>query len=178
MPRLLRRWGIPIFVLVLLLAVAGIVFGGRGQEGRLIDAGGSRVFVADGDTLHIGAETVRLARLDAVERTQFCLDAQGTSWSCGQTALASLGRIVARGALHCTAIERDHYGRTLAHCTVAGGGDVGAAMVEAGWAVADGPRYAAEQQAARAAKRGIWASRFEIPRIWRDRHRIEPKMVR
>lgn len=173
MGRLLRRVAIPVLILLLCVAYA---LSGRGHEdGRLIDAQGRRIFVADGDTLKIDAETIRLAGMDAVERAQFCTDAQGTAWSCGQAALTVLTEMVAKGGLRCVTIERDRYGRMVARCTVAGTGDLGAAMVAAGWAVADGGRYDALEKAARAAKRGIWAGGFEAPRFWRERHRVEPK---
>lgn len=173
---LLRRGGVPLLILLVLLVWAGL--GRREGEGRLVDAQGRRVFVADGDTLRIGEETIRLAGLDAVERAQFCFDAQGVSWSCGQTASAALSEIVAKGDLRCTTIERDHYGRTVARCTVAENVDVGAELVTAGLAVADGGHYAAQQAKALTGKRGIWAGRFEVPRLWRDRHHVEPKQVR
>ncbi len=176
MPRLLRWSG--VVLLILLLAAGWAMLGRRGEEGRLIDAAGRRVFVADGDTLRVGTETIRLAGLDAVERAQFCRDAQGINWSCGQTALSALEGVVAKGRLRCATIERDRYGRTVARCTVAQGEDVGAAMVAAGWAVADGSRYAASQKAAHDGRRGIWAGKFDVPRVWRDRHHVEPKRVK
>ncbi|MCE7797673.1 thermonuclease family protein [Sphingobium sufflavum] len=175
MRRLLGRGAVP--VLVLLLALCWTMFGGRREEGRLIDAQGRRVFVADGDTLRIGTETVRLAGLDAVERAQFCVGAQGDGWSCGQSAREALAGLVAKGGLRCTTVERDRYGRTVARCAVDGAGDVGAALVMAGWAVADGARYAALQQQARDARRGIWGGTFEAPAVWRERNRVEPKRV-
>lgn len=173
MPRLLRRLGIPVLILSLLAAYAFL--NGR-PERRPVDAQGRRLFVADGDTIRVGSETIRLAGLDAVERAQFCLDAQGTSWSCGETASSALTDMLASGGLRCITVERDRYGRTVAHCSATGVADVGAAMVAAGWAIADrGGRYAAQEQQARAARRGIWVGTFDLPGVWRTRHNVLPR---
>lgn len=134
------------------------------------------MFVADGDTLRIDERTIRLAGIDAVERRQFCTDAGGVAWSCGESALRALEDLVARGDLRCAALDRDRYGRTVARCSVAGVGDVAAALVAGGWAVSDrGGRYSAEEDEARAAKRGIWAGEAELPAIWRQRDGVGQK---
>jgi endonuclease YncB( thermonuclease family) len=174
-PTARRLLGIAVPLLLISVVVVRMFSGGG--EGRLVDAEGRRLFVADGDTLRIGDETIRLADLDAVERGQFCLDAAGASWSCGESARAALTALVAPGGLSCTTIERDRYGRTVARCKGTDGGDVARAMVTAGWAMADDPRYAAEQKAARGAKRGIWAGTFEVPSVWRERNRVMPKTI-
>lgn len=174
-PTARRLLGIAVPLLLVSVVVARMLPGGG--ERRLVDAEGRRLFVADGDTLRIGDETIRLAGLDAVERDQFCLNAAGASWSCGESARGALAALVAPGGLSCTTIERDRYGRTVARCKVAHRGDVGAAMVVSGWAMADDPGYAAEQQAARGARRGIWAGTFERPSVWRERNRMVPKTI-
>lgn len=176
MGRLLRRAGVPVLLLLLLLAYA--LLSGRHEDRRLIDASGRRVFVADGDTLKIGGQVIRLAGIDAVERAQFCTDARGVGWSCGESALKALEAVVAKGDLRCAGLNRDSYGRIVARCTVAGEGDVSAAMVAGGWAVSDrGGRYAMQEQAARTARRGIWVGAFDAPAVWRVRHGVRPKRV-
>lgn len=173
MSRWLRRVALP--ALSVLLVVLYALFG-TGQGGRLVDGQGRRVIVADGDTLKIWGETIRLADLDAVERAQFCLDDKGASWSCGESAKAALETVVARGALQCARVGSDRYGRTIARCSVKDG-DVGAAIVSGGWAVSDGDRYVVQEQAARDEKRGIWAGTFEAPAVWRERNQINPRKV-
>ncbi|MET0365510.1 MAG: thermonuclease family protein [Sphingobium sp.] len=173
MRRSLRRVVVPVLVL-LLLAVVAWREGGR-DSGRLIDAEGRRIFVADGDTFKIWGETIRLAGMDAVERGQFCIDGGGVAWSCGQSAREALEQVMAQGGLRCSTIERDRYGRSVARCTGAKG-DIAAAMVARGWAVSDGP-YDKEESAAREGHRGIWAGTFETPAVWRERTRVIPKQA-
>jgi endonuclease YncB( thermonuclease family) len=166
-----------ILILVLTALILWLRAAGA-PEARPIDAQGRRIFVADGDTLRIGAETIRLAGIDAVERGQFCTDARGVAWSCGENAALALSAMVARGGLRCAATGGDRYGRTIARCGVSGRTDVGAQMVDDGWAVADrGGGYGAREQAARANRRGMWAGTFELPSIWREREGIQPKRV-
>ena len=173
---LIRRAGVPVLLLLALLAYA--LLSGRHEDERLIDASGRRIFVADGDTLKVGSQVIRLAGADAVERAQFCTDARGIGWSCGESALKALRVVVAKGDLRCAGLNRDAYGRIVARCTVAGEGDVSAAMVAGGWALSDrGGRYSSQEEAARAGKRGIWAGAFEAPAVWRIRHGVKPKMV-
>lgn len=76
--------------------------------------------------------------------------------------------LVGGQAVACQGRGRDRYGRLLAVCT-AGGRDLNAAMVSAGWAVAYGA-YDAEEFRARAAGAGAWAGGFDRPADWRGTH--------
>jgi endonuclease YncB( thermonuclease family) len=170
--------GVPVVLILLLVGLVYAWLSGRHGDGHLIDSSGRRVFVADGDTLRIGSETIRLAGIDAVERAQFCTDAHGIAWSCGESALKALEAVVAKGDLRCIGLSRDVYGRTVARCTVAGEGDVASAMVADGWAVTDrGGRYSTEEGMAKLTKRGIWVGAYERPELWRVRHGVKPKVV-
>ena len=62
----------------------------------------------------------------------------------------------------------DRYGRGLARCRQ-GETDINAALVREGHAVSYGA-YRAEEDEARAAGRGIWATQFERPEAWRRSH--------
>jgi endonuclease YncB( thermonuclease family) len=76
-----------------------------------------------------------------------------------------------RGArVNCAIEEIDRFERGLATCRV-DGRDLNEAMVRDGFALAYG-RYESEESAARAAKRGLWASKFERPRDWRRRNGV------
>jgi len=118
----------------------------------------------DGDTLNIAGTPIRLVGFDAVELDQTCLR-DGTEWPCGREARAHLADLVAGREAVCVSAGRDRYRRELARCE-AGDGDLGAAMVRAGWAVAD-PEYALALAEARLGHRGIWNSRFDDPAVWR-----------
>nr|WP_281493848.1 thermonuclease family protein [Ancylobacter koreensis] len=126
------------------------------------------VRVADGDSLEVGGERVRLDGLDAPELHQSC-GAVSKMWPCGERARAVLREIVEAGAVSCRPVDEDRYGRAVAVCTV-DGADIGARLVGQGWAVATGLAYRAEERAARAAGRGIWSGPFDMPADWRAKH--------
>jgi endonuclease YncB( thermonuclease family) len=123
----------------------------------LLTAGGS---VVDGDTMKIGATTVRLHGIDAPELRQACNLPGGRTWACGEAAAVRLGQLVHGRSVACEALDVDRYGRLVARC-VAGGVDVGAALVREGlgWAYVKYSReYAADEAAARAGGRGVWSA--------------------
>lgn len=121
--------------------------------------------VADGDTLEIAGQRVRLVGLDAPEWNQTCARADGTQWPCGR-ASADRMRAMTRGeTVSCRGEMHDRYGRLLAVCK-AGGDDLAEALVRDGLAVASGSYQAAEAQARRAGQ-GIWQGDFARPADWR-----------
>ncbi len=126
--------------------------------------------VVDGDTFSLGAERVRLWGVDAPEGRQVCQDAQGSGYACGDVARDQLSRLIGGQAVRCEVRDRDPYGRAVSRCWV-GAIDLGAALVSAGWAVDyrafSGGAYASAEAAARQARRGLWAGRFETPSSWR-----------
>jgi endonuclease YncB( thermonuclease family) len=124
--------------------------------------------VVDGDTIRLAGQRVRLTGIDAPEREQSCTDAAGQSWACGEVARNAMQKLLAGGDVDCVAGSRDRYGRPLADCRI-GSLDLGRTMVATGMAVADG-NYSSEQQAARAAKLGIWGGSFVLPEEWRREH--------
>jgi endonuclease YncB( thermonuclease family) len=129
---------------------------------------GGRVHVVDGDTIHLNEAKIRLKGIDAPEMDQSCLRS-GRSYPCGNAARRALIDLVSGSPVQCRASGRDRYQRVLARCTV-NGRDIGARMVEEGWAVSYGRDYETEE--ARASRRGagIWAGEFERPQEWR-RHK-------
>lgn len=122
---------------------------------------------ADGDSLRLGSERVRLLGIDAPELDQTC-DRDGVSWPCGGEARDLLRDILRRGPLACTGAGRDQYGRILARCA-ANGDDVGAQLVLAGLAIS-ADDYAAEQNQAKAGQIGLWSGTFQPPADWRREH--------
>lgn len=125
--------------------------------------------VVDGDTLRIGAVTLRLHGVDAPERDQSCALARGGQWPCGQAATARLTALVAARVLECQATDRDRYQRTVAVCR-ANGQDLGAVLVAEGlaWAFHRYSRdYAQAETAAQARRIGIWQAR--TPPAWEHR---------
>lgn len=161
-----RRGGLLQFLLVVVVLAGGAV------AVALFDRPGEAIagvpHVADGDTITIGRQRIRLVGIDAPELDQLCKDAHGAAWPCGKSARQSLSGLVAGKRLACTPEGRDKYGRTLARCR-AGNIDLGAAMVDAGMAVSYGD-YQVRETMARLGGKGIWAGSFETPQAWRRTH--------
>jgi endonuclease YncB( thermonuclease family) len=133
--------------------------------------------IVDGDTLEIAGKRIRLFGIDAPEATQTC-DRDRQAWACGQTAAERLRGLIGNSSVTCDGNELDQYGRLVAVCTLAGV-DLNQAMVADGWAVAFrqySEAYVADEARARAAKRGLWASSFEMPQDYRaeERERAAP----
>jgi endonuclease YncB( thermonuclease family) len=128
--------------------------------------------IIDGDSLEIAGVQIRIFGIDAPEWRQQCRNARGESYACGREARRTLDRLIGGRTVTCTPVTHDRYERDVATCEVVGR-DLGDAMVRAGHAVDyarhSGGRYAAAEQEARAAKRGLWAGTFDEPEVWRRR---------
>lgn len=125
--------------------------------------------VVDGDTFDLDGKRIRVWGVDAIESSQRCFI--GTrGWDCGAEATKALKDRLEGEQVECAAQYNDHFGRTVAKCTVKGE-DLGAWLVKTGMAV-DFPRYsngayAAQQNDAQYRKVGIWRGEFEMPWDWR-----------
>jgi endonuclease YncB( thermonuclease family) len=129
--------------------------------------------VVDGDTLSIHGTRIRFHGIDAPESAQLCTDGTGRSWRCGQRAALALADRIGRSTVSCQPNGKDQYGRVLAVC-YQGSEDLNRWMVAEGWAVAYrhySADYVAPERAAKAARKNIWASRFDMPWDWRRGHR-------
>jgi endonuclease YncB( thermonuclease family) len=127
-----------------------------------------RVTATDGDSLVVDGARVRLHGIDAFEADQSCPGADGRLFACGGHATRALQALVAGRDVVCRHQATDRYGRSVAICT-AGGRDLGAAMVQAGLALAFvryADDYSEDEQAARAAGAGVWASGQAITPPW------------
>ncbi len=168
-----RRWREIAFLFGLFAVwIALETFGTGAPETR--SASGAAIIVRDGDTLSIGRIDHRLHGIDAPEYAQTCTDAKGQQAMCGKLARTALAGLAKGRTITCTARARDRYQRVVATCTDERGRDLAQAMAEAGMATsldgfAPGP-YADVVEAARAAKRGLWAGRFDPPADWRAAH--------
>jgi endonuclease YncB( thermonuclease family) len=121
---------------------------------------------ADGDSLRVGSDRVRLLGIDAPELDQICWTGEGAEWPCGRDAREAMTALLEAGSISCRTEGADKYGRFLARCEV-GGVDIAEAIVRQGFAIAT-EGYGGAEAAARNAKRGIWQGRFTPPRQWRD----------
>jgi endonuclease YncB( thermonuclease family) len=124
-----------------------------------------RFHAADGDSLQIGEERMRLKGIDAPELSQTC-ERSGARWACGQEAKRLLQSLISAEGVRCAGTERDRFQRLLVVCH-ARGADINAAMVLRGMAVSYGG-YGSEQGQAQVERVGLWAGTFEMPRVFRD----------
>ncbi|WP_298292826.1 thermonuclease family protein [uncultured Litoreibacter sp.] len=119
--------------------------------------------VIDGDTIRLtrDAWVFRLHGIDAPEIDQYCGDA-----ACGLAARDWLAGLIQGDAVQCRTIGgKDRYGRYVAKCYHAGR-DIGAMLVEAGYARAYlrySSDYALLEKEAALNKRGFWAGEFGDP---------------
>ncbi|WP_373488136.1 thermonuclease family protein [Blastomonas sp.] len=107
--------------------------------------------------------------VDAPELDQSCTR-DGQQWACGEDAAAQLRSLVEGQRVTCQGQGTDAYGRLLAICH-ANGLELGATMVEYGWATAYrsySSAYIGHEHRARSARQGIWRSEFILP----EHHRI------
>jgi endonuclease YncB( thermonuclease family) len=130
-----------------------------------------RAWIVDGDTIHVAASRIRLEGIDAPEKDQSCVDADGRAWPCGQAATRQLRERTRGQSLTCAPRAIDRYGRVVATCRLSDGTDLSAWLVRQGWALASGfsRAYASDEADAKAQKRGIWAGTFIAPWEWRRR---------
>ena len=137
------------------------------------------VCVTDGDTLVVnskrqrtpcvGGTRVRLFGIDAPELKQKCRYLSVRDFLCGRAAAAILLEHVRGHPVECRGNSEDKYGRLIAICYVHGK-DLNAMMVSRGWALAYrdySEKYVPQENAAREARRGIWAMEFVPPWKWR-----------
>lgn len=128
--------------------------------------------VADGDTIELGGQRIRLQGIDAPELHQECRDASGRNWPCGRRARSELRKLIGNDSVQCEQRTKDRFNRSVAVCR-AGSRDLGEAMVRSGFAFAYpdwASPYGAAQSEARSRKAGLWAGSFQNPRAWRDQH--------
>lgn len=168
-----------LFALLLAVPAAADVIGGRQIEPPYF---AGYAIVIDGDTLRIGDTRVRLAGIDAPESGQTCSHhnrypvQREETYECGRDATATMVALVRDRIVTCQQRgDERSYGRIVAYCST-DAGDLGSAMVRAGWAVRYAKydrecRYCADEEAAKAEARGMWSGRFDMPEQWRREHR-------
>lgn len=168
--RKLEQWG--RWLLMAAVVVLGAIYGRDGtptnpagrSAGPIPQSLKGAARAIDGDSLFVGRQEVRMQGIDAPEGRQIC-QRDDRPWDCGNAAREELRRLIGKNLVECRVSDRDKHERFLATC-FAGGSNLNAAMVEAGMAVAYGG-YRREEAAAKAARRGLWASEFQRPRDWR-----------
>ena len=128
----------------------------------------ARVLTAD--TLEINGVRMQLFGIDAPEMNQSCANAKGRSYRCGQEAANWLKGWITGYNLDCQIMGRAANGNYVGVCSL-GDYDLGAALVNAGWAVANREEseiYVPYEDEARTKRNGLWSGRFYKPKDWRE----------
>ena len=126
--------------------------------------------VSDGDSFQSGDLRIRLFGIDAPELKQQCTDQNGALWDCGTAAQQQLTALIGENKeLHCNLRDVDRYGRLIMQCFISSI-DIGAAMVQSGYALAYrhfSDVYIADEEQAKTALKGVWRGTFSTPWEWR-----------
>lgn len=126
------------------------------------------VGVISGDTLTMNGRVVKLFGVAAPDISQTCADMTGRGYKCGQQSIAWLGGWLADHEVKCHIVNEDERGILSGVCML-GPYDIGAALVNSGWAVADIRQtqiYIPYQNQALNNKRGLWQGEFYMPWDW------------
>jgi len=125
--------------------------------------------IIDGDSIRIEKLNIRLHGIDAPEIKQQCKVSTDLK-PCGRVASEVLADLIGDEKIRCLWSERDRYDRLLASCYV-GEKNVNAEMVKLGMALAYrrySDRYVEEEEYAKNAGLGLWATNFVEPWKWRE----------
>lgn len=137
----------------------------------------SPVSVVTADTLNVQGYKVKLYGVAAPEISQTCADRRGASYNCGQQAALWLSSWLMTNPVTCHVIREYDDGSMVAACSL-GQYDIGAALVNAGWAVADpkeGKIYIPYEENAHQKRNGLWQGKFYKPWDWQAIKKRKPQ---
>ena len=137
----------------------------------------SAVSVKKADTFNAQGYIVKLYGVAAPDLDQTCANKNGASYNCGQQAALWLQSWITNNPVTCKVMSQNKDGNMVAACTL-GQYDIGAALVNAGWAVAD-PRetdiYLPYEQNAQSKGNGLWQGKFYKPWDWQAIKKRKPQ---
>ena len=156
-PRFAGRGLLGCLVVLLLVGTIAAVFGGlRPQRDRRIILTPPHVLGDDVVTLALWPTVVRLDGLEGPHWGAVCQRHDGSVWACGMRAREAIRALIGERQVVCHA---EHVGadKLNATCEI-DSRDLGAMLVEAGWARPTGRgRYEAEASTARVHRAGLWS---------------------
>lgn len=159
-------------------------FGGQKQEQpralnpQNLPAITGSVRVINADTLMMNGYYIRLYGIDGPEPDQTCANKTGRSYHCGRVAATWLRDWLMDNQVECRIMQQDKNGNMVGTCSL-GQYDIGAALVNAGWAVAYTKYtdiYVPYQQEAMKRRDGLWQGKFYMPADWRSIKAKKPKI--
>ncbi len=129
-----------------------------------------RAVAISGDLMRVGGTLVRLSNVEAPDAHQPCHRANGRRWNCASAAKAGLARLIRRRTVSCTPTGQEDGSAIVAQCHTEKI-DVAAELVRHGYVFSVRSFFGSlsgEEDAARAAKAGIWQGEILRPQAWRD----------
>lgn len=126
-----------------------------------------------GDRFVVNGMPVRLYGIAAPVAGQSCTDAHNRAYDCGYVSARRLQEIIGSDSVSCKIMNQNNQGELMAACSVSSF-DLGAVMVEAGWAITlpnITPIYVPYEQKARQNKAGLWEGQFQAPWEWQAQQR-------
>lgn len=129
-----------------------------------------RAIAVTGDMMRVNGTLVRLSGVEASEAHQPCHRANGRRWNCASAAKAGLAHLIRRRTISCTPTGQGDGGTVVAQCHT-GETDIATELVRHGYVFAIRSFFGSlsgEEDAARAAKAGIWQGKILRPQAWRD----------
>ena len=129
--------------------------------------------IASGDRFRIGNQWIRLFGVAAPDINQTCTDDHGRAFNCGYTVARKPKDLLGNDEVTCTVMKVSAQGAVSARCSI-DRYDLGAVLVEAGWAVAlrdVSPVYIPYEDTARQKQSGLWAGQFYMPWEWAAQQR-------
>lgn len=136
------------------------------------------VRVVNGDTLMMDGHYIRLFAIDAPEADQTCANKMGRAYHCGRVAATWLRDWLMDNPVECHIMQQDKNGNMMGVCSL-GQYDIGAALVNAGWAIAYtkySDVYVPYQEQAMSRRDGLWQGKFYSPEDWRKMKARKPNI--
>lgn len=122
------------------------------------------------NAFYLNGRFIRLFGVDAPDTDQVCSDSNGAAYNCGEEAISWLRGWLDQNIIDCYLLKVEPNGVNLAICTW-GEYDIGAALVGAGWGIADTSEtdiYRPYETNAQSESSGLWKGTFYSPKDWRD----------
>lgn len=137
----------------------------------------SAVSIVTADTLNAQGYNVKLYGIAAPSLDQTCANRNGASYNCGQQAALWLSSWLTTNPITCRVMSEAEDGSMVAVCFL-GQYDIGAALVNAGWAVADTREasiYVPYEENAQSQRNGLWQGKFYKPWDWQALQKRKPQ---
>lgn len=126
------------------------------------------VRVLSGDTIVLDGHIIKLYGVAAPDIKQTCAAQDGRGYRCGQQSAMWLSQWLSDNMVECHIVQDSGQGFLFGVCLL-GTYDIGAAVVNAGWAVvnpAQSKIYEPYQKQAIENRRGMWDGKFYMPWDW------------